>query len=153
MILAEVNLPLRSIHATDSVPWWPLAPGWWGVIIAVLLCALLVAWWRRKEEARVARVRAFFDDDVAQGATEAERIGRMSELLRRAARTKHKDVEQLQGAEWLGVLNKGMKGQPFNGVMGELLLDGGFRRNVDPMQADALQNIARDRFVKWVRDV
>lgn len=152
-MLAEVNLPLRSIHATDSVPWWPLAPGWWGVIAAVALIALLVVWWRRREKARIARVEAFFDDDVAQAKTDAERIGRMSELLRRAARTKHGNVEQLQGADWLNVLNKGMKGQPFKGASGDLLLEGGFRRSVDPMQTDALQRIARQRFVKWVRDV
>lgn len=152
-MIGQVNLPLRSIHATDSIPWWPLAPGWWGVIALLLAAVLLALWWRRKERERVARVHAFFDRELQGAANEAERVGRISELLRRASRRHVKDSDQLSGAAWLDALNKGLKNKPFHGQTGELMLDGGFRRDVDANDYAVLERAARDRFVKWVRDV
>ena len=31
----ETALPLRDLHLPDAIGWWPLAPGWWGVIAAL----------------------------------------------------------------------------------------------------------------------
>ncbi|MEN8176755.1 MAG: DUF4381 domain-containing protein, partial [Pseudomonadota bacterium] len=32
---------LRDIHGLDSVPWWPLAPGWWWLLGAVAVLAII----------------------------------------------------------------------------------------------------------------
>ena len=151
--MQDVNLPLRSIHETQSVPWWPLAPGWWMLIAGVILLVLVYRFWRRRERARVARVHAFFDADVAHAKTDAERVARISELLRRSSRMHVKGSDKLEGDAWLNVLNRKLKHRPFQGELGALLLEGGFRRQVNPDDVNRLQQIARDRFAKWVRNV
>ena len=46
------TLPLRDIHLPDPIGWWPLAPGWWGVLGLVLLIISGIFWWRRKKHRR-----------------------------------------------------------------------------------------------------
>ncbi|MBK5970314.1 MULTISPECIES: DUF4381 domain-containing protein [Thiorhodovibrio] len=52
---ALLQAPLRDIHGIDSVPWWPLAPGWW--LVAAGLLALLVILWRWWPGAHAIRAR------------------------------------------------------------------------------------------------
>lgn len=72
----------------------------------------------------------------------------MSELLRRAARRHERDADRLQGDAWLQFLDAGSK-QPLFVVPehGRLLLEGGFRREIDNEAVDALQPQMRARFL------
>ncbi len=151
--MATPNLPLRNIHATESIPWWPLAPGWWLLIAAMAILATALWWWRRAQAQRRARVRAYFDHELERGETPAAQVGIMSELLRRAARLHQPQAAHLQGEEWLAVLNRGLKDQPFREDLGTLILDGGFRRDVSVQDRDRLRAAVEQRFMRWVRSV
>lgn len=140
------RLPLRDVHLAPSPPWWPPAPGWWW--LAAALALLLAAWagWRAWRAARRRRWLRWFDADTSQG-TLPEQLAAMSALLRRAARRRRPGSELLQGPEWLRFLD-GANGQAFSAGAGRLLLDGGFRPQLDPSAFASARALARARFLE-----
>ncbi len=102
---------LRDIHGLDTVPWWPLAPGWWllvGVIMVVGIVAMLwytgwlrrdpLAGWRRDARRKLRALRR-----RARKGDLKEIAGTLSELLRRIAilRCSRQDCAGLSGDDWL----------------------------------------------------
>ncbi len=143
-------LPLRDVHLPVAPGWWPPAPGWW-VLAAILLAALLllaVLWNKRRRGCR--QWQAVFDEGVAAAGTPAERIAAASELLRRAVRQCAPQSVHLQGEAWLRYLD-GEQGHDFSEGVGRLLLDGGYRREVDVEQAAQACALARARFVALMK--
>lgn len=143
-------LVLRDIHQPPPPSWWPPAIGWWLLAAVVLLAIGAWAWraWRRRRRQReLARV---FDAGIAAAATPAARIAAASTLLRRAARVRDPAAATLQGDAWLAFLDAGAPAPQFAGEEGALLLDGGFRPEVDAERADALVARARLRFLQWM---
>jgi hypothetical protein len=151
------ELVLRDIHVTAAPPWWPPAPGWWvaaGVLLLLLGCGW---WWRARVRRRRARIAELFDRSVADADSPAGQVAAMSELLRRAGRRRDPDADRLQGEAWLAFLDaapvrRGRRpaGTSFSRGPGRLLLDGGFRREVDPVEVEALRRLARQRFLQWM---
>jgi hypothetical protein len=143
-------LVLRDIHQPPPPPWWPPAPGWWLLAAAVLLALGAWAWraWSRRRRHRA--LERLFDAGIAAAATPAARIAAASTLLRRAARSRDPAAGALHGDAWLAYLDAGATAPLFAGEDGALLLDGGFRRDVDAVRADALVAGARRRFLEWM---
>ena len=151
-MIAPPPLPLRDIHQPPAPSWWPPAPGWWwlaAVLLALLGCGLW--WWLRRRRRRAAVVQVF-DAHLASADTAAGRIAAMSELLRRAARRHRPGAERLHGDAWLAFLDGGAdaSGGPrqFSEGEGRVLLEAGFRREVDDSVADALLPLARRRYLE-----
>jgi hypothetical protein len=144
------TLVLRDIHQAAAPAWWPPAPGWW-VLTAVLLGMLLLAWaWRRRKRIRERRIAGIFDDALAAAQDVPARIATMSELLRRAARRRDQGADKLQGEAWLKFLDAEDPARSFTQGAGKLLLEGGFRRDADSQQVDAVRELARARFIEWM---
>jgi hypothetical protein len=143
------DLLLRDIHAPPAPSWWPPAPGWWWLAAGVLLVAALMGWrrWRRLRARK--RAEALFDAAVAAAPTPAQRIAAISGLLRRAAKLHAPGAERLAGESWLQHLDAGDPARPFSLGTGRALLDGGFRADADDVDVDALQRLARARFLQW----
>jgi hypothetical protein len=106
---------LRDIHGLDTIPWWPMAPGWWYVIgvAGLLLLFVVIRYWMiytgiwlgwRGDARRQLRElkKALRSDDPREVA------GRLSELLRRIAmaRSGRKEAAGLTGGDWLLWLNE-----------------------------------------------
>ena len=148
--MADPTLLLRDIHQPPPPPWWPPAPGWWWLAAALLLCA--AAGWhfyhRRRQRRRA--IAAVFDQAVDAAQTPSAQVAAMSELLRRAARRRDAQADRLQGDAWLAFLDAGVKRPVFTNGAGRVLLDGGYRRDVDVDQVVALRAIARARFLDWM---
>lgn len=138
------GLVLRDVHVPPAPPLWPPAPGWW--IVAGVLAALALAWLvvRHGRSRRRQRALAWFDAEVANATSPAQRLAIASELLRRAARRVRRDADRLDGEDWLAFLDTG-DGAFLRGP-GRLLLDGPFRPDVHAAQADAALALARARF-------
>ena len=143
-------LVLRDVHLPAAPSWWPLAPGWWALIAAIAIVSVAAYLWRRRRTRRRREIEQLFDQTLAQAATPAAEVAAISELLRRAARRRDRDADRLQGQQWLEFLDRGSKRQDFAAGSGRLLLDGGYRRQVDAAQAAALREIARRRFLQWM---
>jgi hypothetical protein len=144
------SIVLRDIHQPPAPSWWPPAPGWW-LVALVILGVLAGAWaWSAYRRRRRRRIEALFDDAVGAAETPAVEVATMSELLRRAARRRDPAADRLQGEAWLDFLDAGRKLPDFSAGIGALLLDGGYRREVDPRQVEALRVLARARFLDWM---
>jgi hypothetical protein len=145
---AQATLVLRDIHQPPAPPWWPPAPGWW--LVAALVVAAVIVWAvlelrRRRQRASHAAV---FEDRVAAASTRPQQVAAMSELLRRATRQRDRDADALQGEAWLAWLDGDDPARPFTVGPGRLLLDGGFRPDIDADRLDALRPVARARFLQ-----
>ena len=139
------TLVLRDVHVPPAPSWWPPAPGWWlvaALVVTAVLCFVAWHWHRRR---RLQRWQRWFDA-VAQGRTPAEQVAAASELLRRAARRVSSSADRLEGEAWLQFLD-GQQGHAFSAGPGRLLLDGGYRRDVDPVELAAALAAARMRFL------
>lgn len=149
-IPAAAALALRDIHQPPAPAWWPPAPGWWllgaGVLL-LALCALFLQWRRHRHRAAMA---ALFDRTVDAATTPAARIGAMSELLRRAARTVDPAADTLAGDAWLRFLDRGLEQPMFAAGAGAMLRDGAFRRDLSAVEAEAVHALARARFLRWM---
>lgn len=140
------GLVLRDVHLPPAPPFWPPAPGWWFVLLAILMLAVAITVWRRRRARRRARVSALFDDALVATNSPSERLARSSEMLRRAARRVRPDADRLDGEEWLAFLDTSRT--RFVEGPGRRLLDGPFRPDVDPVEADEAVRLARLRFAE-----
>ena len=147
------SLPLREAHLPAAPGWWPPPMGWWLVAAVVLALLVVVMLWRRHARRRRIAAEALFDATVDAAQGEAARIAAMSELLRRAARLGDPAADRLEGADWLHFLDEGprARGAATFAEVGAVLLDGGFRREVDAGAVAALRPVARARFVALMR--
>lgn len=143
-------LVLRDIHTPPAPPWWPPAPGWWMLAAGVLLLTLAAWRWRRHRLRHRRGVERLFDEAMADARSPAERIARMSELLRRAARRRDPRADRLQGEAWRAFLDAGARTPLFDGALGELLLEGAYRPRADDDAVDRLQAAVRARFLEWM---
>ena len=100
------TLPLRDIHLPDPIGWWPLAPGWWGVLILALLTSFGLAYWRHRRlrgPTALQAARAELDRLEADTAMPArEKLQALSILMRRAAMSLYprEEVAGLSGEAW-----------------------------------------------------
>ncbi|MBL8262607.1 MAG: DUF4381 family protein [Xanthomonadaceae bacterium] len=143
------TLPLRDAHLPDAPGWWPPPPGWWLVAAAAVVLLVSIALWRRRVRRRREAAALLFDTTVDAERDSAARVAAISELLRRAARRRDPSADRLQGANWLHFLDEGprVRGARTFAEVGGVLLDGGFRREVDAAAIEALRPVARARFV------
>jgi hypothetical protein len=148
--MSDPTLVLRDIHQPPAPSWWPPAPGWWMLATALLLAFAAWAWWRHRRRLRRAAIARLFDDAVSAAGSPAAKIAAMSEQLRRASRRIDANADRLEGEEWLQFLDRGLPQPVFAAGAGALLREGGFRRDVDETEIEALHAIARDRFLRWM---
>ncbi|KAB7762896.1 DUF4381 domain-containing protein [Xanthomonas maliensis] len=148
--MAPGKLPLRDVHLPPTPSWWPLAPGWWGVLAVVALVGGLLVYLRWRRYRRERAWLALFDAELAVAGSVAQRLVVLSGLLRRAARRCDPRADRLQGEDWLRFLD-GHKGQAFSQGPGRVLLDGGFQRAPLVADPEALQELARVRFLALMR--
>lgn len=144
------ELVLRDIHQVAAPSWWPPAPGWWAVASALLVVVAAYAFWRYRRRKRRRRIVAIFDEAIAGAHDGPAQVAAMSELLRRAARLRDSAADRLEGDAWLSFLDADDPRRPFSEGAARVLLDGGFRRELDRQQVEALRAAARERFLAWM---
>ena len=148
--MRDPTLILRDIHPGAAPAWWPPPPGWWAVAALLAISIAGYLWWRRRKRLRVRRIATLFDQSVLAMEAPVVQVAAMSELLRRCARLRDPGADRLQGESWLTFLDGADMPQAFTSGTGRLLLDGGFRREVDPREAAALRSLVRQRFLAWM---
>lgn len=146
----QPEIILRDIHQLPSPPFWPLAPGWWLALAMVLLIGSAIAFWLRRRRQKRLAVEKIFDDAMAEAVDAPAQVAAMSALLRRASRRHRSDADVLDGNTWLEALDEGAKLPLFQSEAGRLMLDGGYRRDIDPADVEVLRRISRARFLEWM---
>ncbi|KRG64677.1 membrane protein [Stenotrophomonas humi] len=145
MIAAQ--LPLRDVHLPPAPGWWPLAPGWWLVIAVVILVVSAITTMYLIRQRRLQRWAQVFDQQLVASDSGPSRLAAASELLRRASRSVDAQAVLLHGEAWLRFLD-GRKGDAFSKGEGRVLLEGGFRPQVDAEAVERACGLARTRFLE-----
>ncbi len=156
------ELPLRDLHLPDAVGWWPLAPGWWGVIAIALL---LFGWFAlrvwRNWQFNAPRRHALRRLEVIEAEYLKHRnpvvLGKaLSELLRRAmlAYTPREDIAGLTGNAWLEWLDHDLPVPCFHTEGGRSLLKLPYRNpdgDIPDVDVNALLTAVRMRIARPFR--
>ncbi len=140
---------LRDIHLPAAVPWWPPAPGWWG-LLALALIAASVAYavyarrrhnrWRGGALTALARLR---------NETPERLLRELSVLLRRVAVSRYprQDVAALTGEAWLAFLDRTLgEGMAFRSGVGQVLRSGPYAHHAE-VDAAALIDLCE----RWIK--
>ncbi len=144
-------LALKDVHLPPAPTWWPPAPGWWLLPVALVVAVLAVRGVRRLRRRRASTHWGDWFDDAVRAVPEGPaRVAAISEILRRAARLQDAAADRLEGEAWLRFLDVDASPLRFDGAVGALLLDGGFRPQVDRDTLARLQTAARERLVSWM---
>lgn len=127
-MLDPTKLALRDIHAPPPISWWPLAPGWWGVIAFAavsLLTALAVGWWRRRTRLRRAAQAALavIRQNYATHQDSQRLAAEVSQLCRQVAlgMGSASPIAGLTGSAWLAQLDQLTPGHFFTQGAGNVL--------------------------------
>ncbi|MGY0505088.1 DUF4381 family protein [Luteimonas sp. e5] len=144
------ELVLRDIHRPPAPSLWPPAAGWWWLLAAVLLVSIVLGWWWHRRRAHRRAVEAMFEQALAEAGDGPAQIAALSALLRRAARRHHAAADTVDGEAWLALLDEGMPGAFGNDECGHLLLEGGWKQQVDAQALQRLRLRARERFLRWM---
>lgn len=95
---------LAPAHMPPPVGWWPLAPGWWGLLL-LLVGAIFGAWlWYRRPTRRLRRSGLRELSNIESAAAGDDATARALEhLVRRyaVARYGRETVAGLSGSRWL----------------------------------------------------
>lgn len=127
---------LAPPHAPPPVGWWPLAPGWWGLLL-IVLAALVGFWfWYRRPSQRLRRsgMRELATIE-STAVSDAALAHALEQLVRRYAVVRYgrEAVAGLSGSHWLDfAIARGAT--QWNGVAGESLLQAAYGGT--PQQAD-----------------
>jgi len=120
---------LKDIHLPDPISWWPLAPGWYGLmVLSLFLISGLVYFFHKKAvysrpKKQALQLLATYKQTYEQERNSQLTSSCVSELLKRVALVYYprEQVAGLQGAAWLEFLNGTSKGIDFNSVASMLL--------------------------------
>lgn len=141
---------LRDIHLPEPVSWWPLAPGWWGLIGALLAIAGVVIWLRRRRSKLRLRDAALHELTLLTARCaddQAAFIQALSALIRRCAvaRFSSQEAAGLIGESWLAFLDRHGGNSDFTQGPGRALLTGPYsvEAHIDPA---ALTEVTR----RWI---
>jgi hypothetical protein len=146
---------LYDIRGLGHISWWPLAPGWWGLIGLMSLVVAVIYWRRRaywrswKGDAR--RALDQLDAKLTDKNTQ-ETAASLSTLLRRIAMQRHSRQEcaGLWGEEWLRWLSK-KDPAGFNWATGAVLMvEAPYAPPGRNISAQALKNLT-SAARKWVK--
>ena len=143
------TLPLRDIHLPDPIGWWPLAPGWWGVLVLlILLIGILVYVIRRRRRitpiklalAELARIEADANMPAVQ------KVQALSILMKRFVLSlrSREEVAGLAGQDWMKLMDQLFNTDQYTQGAGRYLAESPYRRELPTAQLLELCKLCRE---------
>ena len=115
---------LAPPHAPPPASWWPLAPGWWGLLILLIFLIGAFIYWNRRPAIRLRRIGLRELKNLNETVNDDFVLARgLEDLMRRfaVARFGHDKVANLSGERWIAfVVEHG--GSALSGEIGKNLL-------------------------------
>lgn len=145
---------LRGLHDPAPITWWPLAPGWYGLIVIILLLVIAVGYglyrhWRNTRQRRAAlqQLAELQRQWREQTLDAAALMTALSILLKRTAlsRFPRQRVAGLQGAAWLAFLDETGHTHDFSLGVGQMLCNAPYQP-VSPAIPEALFTLIK----RWI---
>ncbi|KGP64275.1 hypothetical protein EP47_00020 [Legionella norrlandica] len=134
MAKAEPLAQLRDIHLPEPIGWWPLAPGWYGLMILLLMIIIGITYFiYRKHVHALPKKQALnllkiYKEQYEKDKNTQLASARISELLKRVALVYYprSEVASIHGEAWFEFLNNTSRGIDFKPVK-SMLLDSPFK--------------------------
>ncbi|HAU1296694.1 TPA: DUF4381 domain-containing protein [Legionella pneumophila] len=153
MAKAEPLAQLRDIHLPEPVGWWPLAPGWYGlmVLIVVLIAGAAYFIYKRHVNAlpkkQALGLLKIYKEQYEKDKNTQLASAHVSELLKRVALVYYPraEVASMHGEAWLEFLNQTGRGIDFTPVK-SMLLDSPYKSS-DTLNLNPLITRAE----KWIK--
>lgn len=156
MAKTQALAQLKDIHLPDPISWWPLAPGWYGLMLITLGLAVWFALIlhkrlrdaKPKKQALELLILYKQQEEITKNTQITS--AKISELLRRVALVyfPRETVASLRGEAWIDFLNQNSVGIDFKPVQ-SMLLDSPFKTsetlNLNPLISRAEQWIKQRR--------
>jgi hypothetical protein len=144
---------MNDLVTPGPVPWWPLAPGWYGLAVIVVAALLVFAFimWRRWQRERYRR-QALLELSAMRAGT-AGSLDLLPALLKRAALAvwPREVVASLSGAGWHRFLDESAQMDQFCSGAGELLDQLAYVSGRTESLADAERNRLLEAAEFWLK--
>jgi len=143
------NLPLRDIHLPDPIGWWPLGPGWWGVLVLlILLIGILVYVIRRRRritpiKLALAELMRLEADGEMTAVQKVQALSILMKCIALSVRTRE-EVAGLEGQAWLNLLDQLFDSDQYTQGAGRHLAEAPYRREVSYAEVAELCQLIRD---------
>lgn len=144
------DIPIRDIHLPDAISWWPLAPGWWGLLILITLLIVLFVYLKRRKKGVKNQLPSIHSQvmlelkNVYQIDDNGKFSQKLSELLKRVAITHYgKKVSGLTGESWLQFLDSQWEENTFTKGKGRILIDLPYRKNPQSDRKELVKIVKR----------
>ncbi len=156
------ELPIRDIHLPDSVPWWPIAPGWWLLFLLGLFFVLLV-YQKRIRQRRLQHRKLNQKTQLYQAQQLLEKLNKntdnkqlikeISVLLRRTAMSLYgrEEIAGLTGKAWLQFLDDKGETNVFSEGAGRVLIDQPYKK-ITRYERDELITITQQWLTAQAQD-
>lgn len=150
-----MELPLRDIHLSDPISWWPIAFGWWIAFGVVAMAIFLIVFFLRKYLKPTTKKEAVMALDQIEKSFIDNGDGKqclcaLSNLLRRVSVKVHSaEYAGLTGDAWLQVLDKSLKEPLFSQGAGRILIHAPYQPHVDIKEASEMIKLCRN----WVNSL
>lgn len=97
----ELLKQLKDVQLPSPISWWPLAPGWYGLLALVIIIALLGLWFYRRHKKRQQRRQR-----IVQYLQHVNNFSEAMAYIKQVAINCYPDksVEHLQGDAWINFL-------------------------------------------------
>lgn len=147
-----MELPLRDIHLSDPISWWPLAFGWWIVLGAIASSLCLIVLCIRKYakptvKKEAAKTLNHIEKLFLENGDAVQCLAALSALLRRVSlKIYSSEYAGLTGDAWLHVLDRGLKEPEFSQGVGKMLLHAPYQPYIDAEETSELIQLCH----KWV---
>ena len=122
------SLPLRDIHLTEPVSWWPPAPGWWLLLICSAVIIAIIILFRQIRKRRLLKRTVLAELDIIRrqyhdNHDRVQLVKALSALMRRASISfyQRENSASLTGAAWLQHLDNTAQRKDFENGNGSIL--------------------------------
>lgn len=151
-----MELPLRDIHLSDPISWWPLALGWWILFATIVLLLCLIVFCVRKYTKPTLKKEAIklldhIEKSFHDHGDAGQCVSALSSLLRRISLSIDTAAHYagLTGDIWLQVLDSRLKEPEFSQGVGRILLHAPYQPYNDIKATSDLIQLCR----KWVNSL
>jgi hypothetical protein len=153
------DLPLKDIHLSDTILWWPPAPGWW--LIAVLIIGLMLLlptflrWLRYKPVRSLSLTELYLiRKNHQQQADQKKTLQAITTLLRRTVMSKSGRIGHagVVGDDWLKQLNEMSDKDCFTQEQGELLKHGRYQPIIEGQLEGEIDSLLQS-CEHWIRSL